>query len=149
MECFSSNAAVSPTLVRVRDPGFGTPAEFGEFTTVRGLLSAGEAEQQLGELFTRFIEEVHREHTRGDLEEEYQWVLRASTQLHNNLGLSLRIFRELLPQAFLMTLFGPNDASDSPRYLVNTLDELRGMNGNLVFTATALVCELEAKTLEL
>lgn len=149
MECFSSNAAVSSTMVRVRDPGFGTPADFGELATVRGLLSAEEAEHRLGELFTRFMEEVRREHARGDLEEEYQWVLQGSTQLHNNLSHSLRIFRELLPQAFLMTLFGPGDAPDTPRYLINSLDELRGLNGTLVFTATALVCELEAKTLEL
>lgn len=149
MECFSSNAAINPTQVRVRDPGFGTQADFGEFATVRGLLSAEEAEQRLGGLFTRFMEEVRSEHARGDLEEAYHWALQGSTQLHNNLALSLRIFRELLPQAFLMTLFGPGDAADPPRYLFNSLEELRGLNGTLVFTGTALLCELEAQTLEL
>jgi len=48
-----------------------------------------------------------------------------------------------------MTLLGPGDADDPPRYLINSLDELRGMNGTLVFTGTALLCELEPQTLEL
>jgi len=149
MECFASNTAVDPTQIQVRDPGFGTPIEFGEVAVVRGVLSAEEAEQRLGELFTRFMEDVRGEHARGELEEAHQWVLQGSTQLHNNLALSLRIFRELLPQAFLMTLFGPGDAATTPRYLFNGLDELRGMNGTLVFTGTARVCEAEAKTHEL
>ncbi len=152
MECFASNLAVVPTHIRVRDPGFGTPIEFGEIATIRGLLRAEEAEYRLGELFTRFMEEVRSEHARGELEEAHHWALESSTQLHSNLALSLRIFKELLPQAFLMTLFGPSDAADPndpPRYLFNGLDELRGMKGNLVFTGTAQVCELEPETCEL
>lgn len=149
MECFVRNAVVDTTQIRVRDPGFGTPIDSGEVATIRGLLSADEAELRLGELFTRFMEEVRSEHARGDLEEAYHWALQGSTQLHSNLSLSLRIFRELLPQAFLMTLLGVDDTSDPVRYLFNSLDELRGLNGNLVFTGTARVCEVEAKTFEL
>ncbi|MGH1345307.1 MAG: hypothetical protein ACRBN8_27340 [Nannocystales bacterium] len=146
MECFASNAAVDSTQIRVLDPGFGPPAEPHQRATIRVLLRAEEAEHRLGELFTRFMEEVRGEHERGDLEEAYLWTLQGSTQLHSNLALSLRIFRELLPHAFLMTLFGPGDTADRPRYLIHELDELRAMNGNLVFTAQAWVCEREAKT---
>ena len=149
MQCFAFNAAVDPTLIRVRDPGFGQPVEFGKVTTVRGLLTAEEAECRLGELFARFILDVRSEHARGALEEAYHWALQGSTQLHGNLALSLRIFRELLPQAFLMTLFGPGDSADPPHYLFNGLDELRGINGTLVFAGTAWVSEPEPETLEL
>ncbi len=149
MECFVFNAVIETTQVAVRDPGFGTPIELGEIATIRGLLSADEAELRLGELFTRFMEEVRDENARGELKEAHQWVLQGSTQLHNNLALSLRIFREFLPQAFLLTLLGPNDPSEAPRYRLNSLDELRGLNGTLVFSSTAQVCEPKAKTLEL
>ncbi|MBV1858492.1 MAG: hypothetical protein KUG77_08770 [Nannocystaceae bacterium] len=149
MECFASNTAVDPTQIRIRDPGFASPLSFGEVATVRGVLTADEAEQRLGELFTRFMEELHSDHAKGELKEGHGWVLQGSTQLHNNLPLSLRIFRELLPQAFLMTLFGPENAKAPARYLFNSLDELRGMNGTLVFSGTAHVCPSETKTHEL
>ena len=146
MECFASNAVVDPTHIRVRDPGFGTPIDSGEIATIRGLLRPEEAEHRLGELFTRFMEKLRSEHARGDLEEAHRWALQGNAQLHSNLALSVRIFRELLPQAFLMTLFGPSEALEPPRYLFNELEELRGINGNLVFTGTARICESEAKT---
>ncbi len=146
MQCFASNAAVDPTLIRVRGPGFGTPIGSCEVATVRALLSADEAEHRLGHLFTRFVEKIRREHARGEMVTAHHWALQSSTQIHSNLALSLRIFRELLPQAFLMTLFGPSDPDHASPYLFNGLEELRGIDGNLVFTGTALVCELEAKT---
>lgn len=146
MECFASHAAVDPTQIRVQDPGFGSPMEFETVVTVRGLLCAEEAEHRLGELFSRFTEQLHADHAQGDLEEAHHWALRATTQLHSDLALSVRIFRELLPQAFLMTLFGPNDSAARPRYVFTGLNELRGMNGNLVFTGTAKVCELGTVT---
>lgn len=147
MECFASHAAVDHTQIRVQDPGFGSPGEFDPLVKLRGLLCAEEAEHRLGELFSRFTEQLHAEHARGELEGAHHWALRATTQLHSDLALSVRIFRELLPQAFLMTLFGPNVSGVRPRYVFTGLDELRGMNGHLVFTGTAKVCEPDTVTL--
>lgn|GEM_PF-2218201 len=136
MECFVSNALIETAQVGLHPTDFGQSMDAG--ILLRGHLSVDEVIAAAQPLYARFMKDSAAHDGLGP---EFTALIRAAERgtsprkLGHNLPLGLRVFRELMPHAFLSAVL-PRPAS--PRYLITGLEELRGVNERIVFSGVAV-----------